>query len=299
MTTNGHERAVLLTGGTSGLGERTVTRLAADGVAVLATGRDVGAAPAIPGVTWAPLDLADRASVAGLAAGGGPPLRALVANAGSQFAGVRTTAGGWEATFAVNHLGHVDLICALLAAGRLAAGSRIVLVASGTHDPAVRTGMPDPRLTTVAAAVADVHEPGATAGRRRYATSKLANVMTAFVLARRLRPHGIAVTAYDPGLMPGTGLARDGHAAVQALWRTAAHALRVLPGVTSPAASAATLADLATGPRWADRTGVYVSLDRERAASVQARDEAAQDRLWTESLELLGITEDPTLAPAA
>jgi hypothetical protein len=100
--------------------------------------------------------------------------------------------------------------------------------------------------------------------------------------------------------MRGTGLAGVGLPARRALWSTGAHALRVLPGVTSPAASARTLAALATGEAWEGRTGIYVSLDRERAASVQARDVAAQDRLWTESLALLGVDRDPTaVVPAA
>jgi NAD(P)-dependent dehydrogenase (short-subunit alcohol dehydrogenase family) len=289
-------RTVLLTGGTSGLGLQAARTLAArPGVAVVATGRTVADAPPVPGVRWTALDLADRASVARAAAESGP-LAALVCNAGSQFADVRRTAAGWEATFAVNHLGHVDLICGLLAAGRLAAGARIVVVSSGTHDPDVRTGMPAPRLTTASAAVADVSESGATAARRRYTTSKLANAMTALLLARRLAGRGIAVTVFDPGLMPGTGLVRDAPRPVQLLWRTAAHALRVLPGVTTPAASGAVLAELADGPAWAASSGVYVSLDRERPASVQARDEAAQERLWAESLELLGITPDPAAA---
>ncbi len=287
-------RTVLVTGGTSGLGLHTVTRLAArPGVDVVATGRDVGAAPALTGVRWAPLDLGDRGCVAALA-DDVPPLRALLANAGSQFTGVRRVASGWEATFAVNHLGHVDLICGLLARGKLARGARIVLVSSGTHDPAVRTGMPDPQLTTAQAAVDDTRDPGATAARRRYTTSKLANVMTAFALARRLEGRGVTVTAFDPGLMPGTGLVRDAPAPVRLAWRTAAHALRVLPGVSSAAASARTLADLADGPAWDGVTGRYIAIDRERPASVQARDVAGQDRLWAQSLALLGVAADPT-----
>jgi NAD(P)-dependent dehydrogenase (short-subunit alcohol dehydrogenase family) len=289
-------RTILLTGGTSGLGLRAVQALAArPGAAVVATGRTVADAPPVRGVRWTALDLADRPSIRRLVATVDAPLQALVCNAGSQFTGPRQTADGWEATFAVNHLGHVELICGLLAAGRLAAGSRIVVVASGTHDPAIRTGMPDPRLTTAAAAAADL-EPGVTAARRRYTTSKLANVMTALLLARRLAARGITVSAFDPGLMPGTGLARDASRVAQLLFRTAGQALRVLPGVTTAAASGAVLAELADGPGWADRSGVYVSLDRERPASVQARDEAAQEQLWAGSLELLGIARDPAAA---
>jgi NAD(P)-dependent dehydrogenase (short-subunit alcohol dehydrogenase family) len=120
--------------------------------------------------------------------------------------------------------------------------------------------------------------------------------MTPFVLARRLAPHGVTVNAYDPGLMPGTGLVRDAPPAARAVWRTAALALRLLPGVTSPGTSARTLAALAAGPEWEGRTGAYVSLTRERMASAQARDEAGQDRLWDESLALLQIDPDPTAA---
>ncbi|WP_354700278.1 FabG-like 3-oxoacyl-(acyl-carrier-protein) reductase [Paraconexibacter sp. AEG42_29] len=305
-------RAVLITGGTSGLGLAAARELAArGGVAVTATGRTVTSAPPLPGVAWAALDLADRDSVARIVAGS-EPLHALVANAGSQFTGVQRTAAGWEATFAINHLGHVDLICGLLAAGRLAPGARIVIVGSGTHDPAVRTGMPAPRLTTVRAAVDDIGPDadgdgdaergrgGARAARRRYTTSKLANVMTGLHLARCLAGRGVTVTAFDPGLMPGTGLVRDAPRAVQLLWRTAAQGLRVLPGVTTAAVSGRVLADLAVGDAWAGRTGIYVSLDRVRDASVQARDVAGQERLWAESLALLGIAPDPAAAtPAA
>lgn len=50
-------------------------------------------------------------------------------------------------------------------------------------------------------------------GRQRYASSKLANIMWAYALHRRLetlKAKHITVVAFDPGLMPGTGLAREG-----------------------------------------------------------------------------------------
>lgn len=292
--------AILLTGGTSGLGLAAVRALAAGGADVLATGRDPGAAPAVPAVRWAALDLADRASVAALVetAAGAGPLRAVVCNAGVQFTAPRRTAGGWEATFATNHLGHVDLLCGLLTAGALTRGARIVVVASGTHDPAVRTGMPAPRLTSAAAAALDAaEESGARAARRRYTTSKLANVMTALHLARVLAPRSIAVTAFDPGLMTATGLSRDWPRPAQALGRAAARALAVLPGVSTPQRSAVTLAALAAGPAWEGATGAYVAVDRERPPSGQARDATGQARLWAQSLDLLGIAPDPAAAP--
>lgn len=287
------DSAILITGGTSGLGLETARQLVVAGRGgVVATGRRVNDAPALDGVRWAALDLADRAGVRAFAAGAGP-LRAVVANAGSQFTDVVRTDDGWEATFAVNHLGHVELLCGLLSTGSLLAGSRIVVVSSGTHDPDVRTGMPDPRLTTVEAAAGDVEEPGSAAARRRYTTSKLANAMTALLLARRLAPRGITVTAFDPGLMTATGLSREWPRPAQLVGRAAGRALAVLPGVSTPERSARTLAALVAGPEYEGVTGRYLSIDRERPASVQARDEVAQERLWAQSLALLGIAEDP------
>ncbi len=49
-------------------------------------------------------------------------------------------------TFGVNHLGHFALVQDLLA--DLAHPARIVVVSSGTHDPAKFTGMPSPQYTT-------------------------------------------------------------------------------------------------------------------------------------------------------
>ena len=68
------------------------------------------------------------------------PIRALVCNAGLQMNhGPRLTPDGFETTFAVNHLGHFLLTHLLL--GRLLAHApaRIAIVASGVHDPAMKT----------------------------------------------------------------------------------------------------------------------------------------------------------------
>ncbi len=53
-------------------------------------------------------------------------------------------------------------------------------------------------------------------GRRRYTTSKLCNIYFTYELSRRLEKQGsstpeksITANAFNPGLMPGTGLARD------------------------------------------------------------------------------------------
>ncbi len=73
-------------------------------------------------------------------------MHALVCNAGLQIvSGLQQTADGVEMTFGVNHLGHFALVDGLLE--HLVAPARIVLVASGTHDPEKLTGMPHPPRT--------------------------------------------------------------------------------------------------------------------------------------------------------
>ena len=97
-----------------------------------------------------PLDLASLTSVRAftrelgrrLDAGELPPLHALVCNAGVQAGAKKTfTTDGFETTFGVNHLGHFLLVNLLLP--RLRPPARVVVVASGVHDPAQKTGMPD------------------------------------------------------------------------------------------------------------------------------------------------------------
>ncbi len=299
------ERSILITGGTSGLGLATARRLAAEpGTSVIVTGRHAAstaeAAQSI-GARALRLDLGSLADVATAARRlrdmGVGQLASVVANAGMQVTRPTETVDGFEATFAINHLGHVALIARLLAADALAPGGRVVLVSSGTHDPDLRTGMPAPleidarRLSTPAPRDENVSE-----SRRRYTTSKLANVMTAYALARRLSPTQIAVNAFDPGLMPGTGLARDAAAWERLAWRTLMRALIIRPGVSSPRRSGRTLAGLACGQRFEGVTGRYWSIDHERRSSIASYDTDAQDALWRDSLELVGL-EDPTAGP--
>ena len=70
-------------------------------------------------------------------------------------------------TFGVNHLGHFALVQGLL--DDLAHPARIVVVSSGTHDPAKFTGMPSPKYTTRRAtrAPASPTPPTAAAGTPR------------------------------------------------------------------------------------------------------------------------------------
>jgi NAD(P)-dependent dehydrogenase (short-subunit alcohol dehydrogenase family) len=141
-----------------------------------------------------------------------PPIISLILNAGTQFIGpMELNSEGYEMTFMVNHLGHALLFHLLTP--YLAADARIVVTSSGTHDPLLtqKAGLPDATYTT---AEELAHPNSATAhpeGMQRYNSSKLANVLWTYALARHLteRKSKITVNAYNPGLIFGTGLGRD------------------------------------------------------------------------------------------
>lgn len=218
-----------------------------------------------------------------------PPLHAIVCNAGLQVvSGTERTAEGVEMTFGVNHLGHFALVQDLRA--DLAAPARIVVVASGTHDPAKTTGMPSP-LYASAAELAHPNDDEPVDGRRRYTTSKLCNVLYAYELDRRLGQGagGVTVNAFDPGLMPGSGLARDYSAIGRWAWRYVFPLLRVLPNVNSARSSGERLAALVWDPRFDSVTGTYFEGKRPIRSSVDSYDlEKALD-LWQTSERLLTL----------
>ena len=214
-----------------------------------------------------------------------PPIHAIVCNAGVQvISGTQQTADGFEMTFGVNHLGHFALVQGLL--DELARPARIVVVSSGTHDPSKRTGMPEARYTCAAdLASAPADDNGTSDGRRRYTTSKLCNLLFTYELDRRL-DHGarrVTVNAFDPGLMPGSGLARDYPPLHRLAWRYLLPALRILPQVHSTRTSGANLAALVGDPRFDGATGQYFDRLRTVPSSADSYDREKARDLWETS----------------
>jgi protochlorophyllide reductase len=181
----------------------------------------------------------------------------------------------------------------------MAPNGRVILTTSGTHDPEQKTGMPAPRHADAMRLAHLDRDPeldpkAGLAGRCAYSTSKLCNLMTVRELAKRTpdRPD-LSLIAFDPGFVPGTGLARDYPAPVDWLFR------RVLPLVirgahaSRPGVSGETLADHATAPGYAGRRGEYWAVHRLKPTlktpSALARDEAACAKLWDDSAALIGL----------
>jgi NAD(P)-dependent dehydrogenase (short-subunit alcohol dehydrogenase family) len=217
-----------------------------------------------------------------------PPVHAVVCNAGVQvISGTSRTVDGFEMTFGVNHLGHFALVQGLLE--RLTPPARIVVVSSGTHDPSKHTGMPEPRYTSAAdLACAPADGDGSKAGRRRYTTSKLCNVLFGYELDRRLDhgTRGITVNVFDPGLMPGSGLARDYPPVQRLAWRYALPLFRFLPQVRSTRTSGAHLAALAAHPRFDGVTGQYFDGRKSIRSSADSYDRDMALDLWQTSEQL-------------
>ena len=123
-------------------------------------------------------------------------------------------------------------------------------------------------------------------GRRRYTTSKLLITACTPALARDLPDRGVA--CLDPGLMPGTGLAREYAGWHRVLWNTIARAAVVLPFGSTPERSGHTLARLLLDEPAPVPSGSVVD-HRLRSAVVshRAADETFGEQILRESRGLL------------
>ncbi len=192
---------MLVTGATSGLGLASAQALARAGARVLLGARDPGRGRAaldrVPGGELVELDLADlhpvRRAAADVRERTGDALHVLMANAGIMGVPPTVTVDGFESQIATNHLGHAALTWLLMPAlrgGARAGGARVVTVSSLAHR--------GPGLD-----VDDLHFARRPyTGAQAYSASKLANLLFAAELDRRLRAAGSDVlsVAAHPGM---------------------------------------------------------------------------------------------------
>lgn len=189
-------RTFVVTGANGGLGEVTTRVLAGKGATVVMACRNVTKAQQIAesirgDVTVAPLDLGDLTSVRDFA-DQQTGFDVLINNAGLMYTPFGRTTDGFETQFGVNHLGHFALTGLLLDK----IGDRVVTLSSIAHKQTPKFWIDDLNYTH----------------RRHnrllaYAQSKLANLMFARELQRRLTAAGSATRSYavHPGVS-GTDL---------------------------------------------------------------------------------------------
>jgi NAD(P)-dependent dehydrogenase (short-subunit alcohol dehydrogenase family) len=183
-------RVAIVTGGNSGIGFETAAALAAKGAHVVLACRDAGRAKgaleairarhAGASLEVQALDLASLASVRAFAdrvLADHARLDLLLNNAGVMAIPRRTTADGFEMQLGTNHLGHFALTGLLSERLLQAPAARVVTVSSSAHRPG-RIDWEDLQ-----------RERGYTKWGA-YAQSKLANLLFAYELDRRLRRRG-------------------------------------------------------------------------------------------------------------
>jgi NAD(P)-dependent dehydrogenase (short-subunit alcohol dehydrogenase family) len=293
---------IVMTGGTSGLGEVAAQLM----VASPDTRLLLGAREAGPhGAETLALDMVRLDNVRSFASAvierlGRAEIDVLLLNAGLSLPNVESrTSDGFETTFAVNHLAHYYLLRLLLP--RLVHGATIVITTSGAHDPAERTPIPPPRHADVRLLAHPELDPDRdqrprAAGGRAYSSSKLCNVLTARALAARpeAQSRRFSIIAYNPGPTPGTGLLRDSGFAINFLWQTVGHPLaHILPNLNSRQAAGIALADLALGKIRPPAGRIYASLRRGRLTWPDPSELARRDDL----MEAEKVLTNPDLQP--
>ena len=314
--------SIFITGGTSGLGFHCATALARQypnhHIVVASRSDNQDAAGTInrstgqTNVRYMRLDLSSLAQirlfVKKWTEANNPPITHLLFNAGLQFAHeISHTEDGYEKTFAVNHLGHALLFSLLIP--HLAPKARIVVTASGTHDPAQKTGMPDAKYTSAEELAHPTGQELNNAGRQRYTTSKLVNVLWTYALEQRLaslRGGGPnkdnakkdwTVAAFDPGLVPGTGLARDAGGAMKFMWGCVLPKVlpllraMVSPNIHTAEESGQNLAWLAGDAKATVKSGLYYEGRKEIKSSEDSYDRTKQEDLWDWTVK--NIAEGP------
>jgi len=292
-------RTVVVTGANSGLGYAATETLARNGAHVVMACRSVARGQeardeihdAVDGASLSvrELDLADLESIRSFATTferERSELHVLCNNAGVMAIPRRETTDGFETQFGVNHLGHFALTGLLLDRLEATPGeTRVVTQSSGVHEG----GELD---------FDDLQSQESYDKWDAYAGSKLANLLFAYELDRRLRAASKSVTsvACHPGYaatnlqlrgpeMAGSTLRRWGMAAANTLFGQSPEqgALPMLYAATAP--------DVDGG----DYVGPGGFMNMRGAPEKQQSSDRSYDadrarRLWTVSEELTGVS---------
>ena len=279
------EETVLVTGSTDGIGREVALALGRLGATVLVHGRDRGKGREVVdeideaggGATLFVADFAAQTEVRELAhdVAEHAPLDAIVNNAGGYFHRPRLTPEGFEYTFGVNHL--APFLLTNLLRTQLARDARVVTTASRAHRSA--DGIDFDAVQTV-----EGYSPMAA-----YSRSKLANVLFASELARKLS-RGVSYS-FHPGFVPTSSFPRE----VPRPVRWGMQAIEYLPDVLSGRITNTVVEGASTGvylvaaPEVEGAPGNYFADRAPTTPSPVARDPELQERLWNRSLQWTGL----------
>lgn len=285
-------RVAVITGASSGIGKEAAKALVQQGWRVIGLGRDAERCAAAEAEIRALItdtktgpdaqfdmlrvdlsSMADTARMAGEIFARTPRIDVLLNNAGGMAKELVITPEGNEALFAGNHLGHFLLTDCLLpllkaTAKDAAPGSvRIINVSSDAHE--YTKGL-EGDIQMI-----DNFIPGAA-----YCRVKLANILFTRQLAKRIAGTGVITHSMHPGIV-ASNFVTHADPTAQATIRSRANL------AISPEEGADTLIWLATAEEPGKTNGGYFVKRKETAPSAAAQDVAAEERLWTESEQLV------------
>jgi NAD(P)-dependent dehydrogenase (short-subunit alcohol dehydrogenase family) len=273
-------KTVVITGGTSGIGQVAAERLAAMGARVVLVARSQSRGEAAiarlreiaPGakhsVHYGDLSrLKELTRVGQEIAAAEPRIDVLINNAGAAFGQRQTTEDGLELTFATNHLSYF-VLTQLLRDQLVAAGAaRVINTSSHAHYRATID-------------FADLQMQNKYSSIRAYSASKLYNILFTRALVRRLEGSGITANSLHPGFVKtriGDNTSGFGAAIFRFMKNFA----------ITPEKGAETIVYLASSDDVAKTTGLYYYKCKPVEPSKLAQDSAAAERLWEYTDRLL------------
>ena len=254
------EQTILVTGSTSGLGQRVAEELVKHGATVIVHGRDPDKVDRVTGEIGAARGLvADLSSLDEVRrlAGEVDELDTLLNNAGIVIPERQESANGYELTLAVNYLSHFLLTVLLLP--KLREPARIVNVSSIGQYPLDFDDLQYER---------DFN------GYYAYAKSKLAQILFTYELAERVGDRDVTVNALHPATLMDTNMVLGPGGTPQS---------SVEEGVE------ATMR-LIVDPDLDGVSGHFYNGKAESGTHRQADDPDARRRLWEESERLAGLS---------
>jgi NAD(P)-dependent dehydrogenase (short-subunit alcohol dehydrogenase family) len=282
-------KVVVITGGTSGIGQVAAEQLAGMGARIVLVARSPArgeaslarlrqAGPEVEhSVHYADLSsIADTRRVAAEIAAAEPRIDVLINNAGALFNTRQVSPDGLEMTFAVNHMAYFVLTEGLRERLVGSRPARIINTSSAAHAGA--------RLD-----FDDLQSAKGFVGFSVYGRSKLANILFTRELARRLVGSGVTANCLHPGFV-ATRFGDGAGGVMQALLPIAK-----LFALT-PQKGAETIVYLASSPEVATMSGLYFVKRVPRATSAEAQDDAAATHLWAVSEAIAAAATEPAAA---
>lgn len=308
-------RVYIVTGANSGAGLATARQLASQGAHVVAACRRVDAGreafadmgPVSGSVEVMELDLGSLTSVRRFVqafAAKSDRLDGLVNNAGIMAVPEGRTEDGFETQFGVNYLGHFLLTELLLDTLKASAPSRIACVSSVMHTGGRRGPVPDIHFD-------DLEWDARGYDRNQaYGESKLAVVLQAVDLARRLEETGVSAFSIHPGwvrsnlaagMMPGR-FSGAMNAALNLVLRPLAGPLGTMSGFEGAQTTLHCLLDddapNHSGEYFSQNSVFYADPDDRpggwpmSSPNPHAHDTERAERLYHRSVELTGLGGD-------